>query len=298
MSKVTLICKNCNKPFDVYFYRKDTAEYCSKRCHSDSFIGNIPWNKGLTKETDKRVKSNSDKQIGRIASKETKQRLSESHMGQKAWNKGLNLTEEHKKNVSISCKKVASDPNDKRHSIEWRKQLAEITKLRIANGEYLGAKKSKYTLKTGKTIFLRSNTELTCIKILEDLGVEFQYETLKIKYKGIDNETHTWITDFYFPKYNLIIDTKYGDYYKDYSLGLKINTAKSLGYRVLIVDFELYNGNPEPSLIMKIITEGVETIPKGSRVINYVNVLEVPSPIQQKVVVGEEIVHSSMKIED
>lgn len=41
--------------------------------------GNIPWNKGLTKETDKRVKRYGEKQRGKHVSEETKRKMSENH---------------------------------------------------------------------------------------------------------------------------------------------------------------------------------------------------------------------------
>ena len=55
--------------------------------------------------------------------------------------------------------------------------------------------------------------------------------------------------------------------------------------------YELYKGNPEPSLILNLIEEGVETIPKGSRIWSYLSESEMPGPLvtENK---GEEIVHA------
>lgn len=89
--------------------------------------GKIPWNKGLTKETDERVAKSAEKNIdshkgqSRPHSKETKRKISESHKGirpsdesrekmsksskgQHAWNKGVELSEEHRQNLSESHK--------------------------------------------------------------------------------------------------------------------------------------------------------------------------------------------------
>lgn len=64
--------------------------------------GYTPWNKGLTKETDERLKSFSESKKGKPhpnrghpISEETKQKLSEAH-------KGKRLSEEHKRKISIS----------------------------------------------------------------------------------------------------------------------------------------------------------------------------------------------------
>ena len=54
---ISKICECCDKEFFVYNYRKETAKFCSKKCHNISLIGvplNIDptikptaWNKGL-----------------------------------------------------------------------------------------------------------------------------------------------------------------------------------------------------------------------------------------------------------
>ena len=51
--------------------------------------GNSPWNKGLTKKTDSRIKKQSESMCGRVFSEEHRKNLRESHKGQVAWNKGI-----------------------------------------------------------------------------------------------------------------------------------------------------------------------------------------------------------------
>ena len=79
--KIELICRVCEKIFYVKPYRKSTAIYCSRKCKSKDLyckvkeagfhsIGRVPPNKGMK------------------ASEETRKKLSESHLGQKAWNAG------------------------------------------------------------------------------------------------------------------------------------------------------------------------------------------------------------------
>ena len=48
----------------------------------------IAWNKGLTKKTSESVKKNASAKIGRKHTIEAKEKMSNSHIGQVAWNKG------------------------------------------------------------------------------------------------------------------------------------------------------------------------------------------------------------------
>jgi hypothetical protein len=267
--------------------------------------GKVAWNKGLTKETSESVRKNAEN-----GSKTAKAQYAEgvrvvwnkglhvrtntgkTHFkkGRTPWNKDRPMDEKYRQNVIIGTRKAGADPNDVRHSEAWRKQASEADKKKIANGCKVGFKRCKYTLKTGETLSLRSITESKFVKVLEDKNIDFQYESLSIRYIGKDGLWHSWLADFYLPAYNLIVDTKHGDYYKDYELLNKVDATKKLGYKVLVIDYELYKGNPEPSLIMKLIEEGVETIPKGSRIWNYLSESEMPGPLL--VSKGEEIVHA------
>jgi len=289
-SEITLTCLVCDKLFKVDFNRANTAKYCCRACKNKSQIGHTPWNKGLTKETDERVAEVAKKITGRKASAECLRNLSVSHLGQIPWNKNRPMDEKYRQNVIAATRKAGADPNDIRHSEAWRKQASEADKKKIANGCKVGFKRCRYTLKTGETLSLRSITESKFVKLLEDRNVDFQYESISIKYTGKDGLWHSWLADFYLPTYNLIVDTKHGDYYKDYELLNKVDATKKLGYRVLVIDYELYKGNPEPSLIMKMLEEGVETIPKGSRIWNYLSESEMPGPLVENK--GEEIVHA------
>lgn len=64
--------------------------------HIGKHLGHKSWNKGLTKETDIRL-SNYGKKISKIK------------RGKPTWNKGLTLTEEHKKKLSETRKKLISE---------------------------------------------------------------------------------------------------------------------------------------------------------------------------------------------
>ncbi len=133
--------------------------------------GKIPWNKGLTKETDERIArgalNNSESQKGKKLSIETCSKMGEAKKGRLPWNTGLtkenneslkqmseaktgkNLTEEHKKKIGESGKgrkhteetKLKISKKRKGH-IGWNKGLTKETDERVKNN-YLYAKNPK-----------------------------------------------------------------------------------------------------------------------------------------------------------
>jgi len=71
-----------------------------RRRQSEAMMGKIPWNKGFTKETDKRVATMSESKKGHEVSPETRRRISEAKKGRPSWHKGKPLSEEHKRCLS------------------------------------------------------------------------------------------------------------------------------------------------------------------------------------------------------
>jgi len=43
-AKVEVECEGCGKEFEIYFYRKDIAKFCSRKCYQKSRIGKMPSN--------------------------------------------------------------------------------------------------------------------------------------------------------------------------------------------------------------------------------------------------------------
>jgi len=100
--------------------------YCKKGYNS--------WNKGLTKETDKRVKAYSKKLLGRevseetrrklrgrVHTEETKRKISEANKGNIAWNKGMPCSEETKQKIRET----------EQGNIPWNKGLRMDTDDRV-----------------------------------------------------------------------------------------------------------------------------------------------------------------------
>jgi len=85
-----------------------------------------PWNKGLTKKTDKRVMRMYENRmdarywLGKKRSEETKKKMSEARIGRIPWNIGKPRSEETKRKISIGLKSRLSD-NERKTRKEKRK---------------------------------------------------------------------------------------------------------------------------------------------------------------------------------
>lgn len=143
------ISKDVSAPFLGKKHTKKTRKKMSL-----SKIGIVAWNKGLTKETDERLKKLSDKfmginssNYGKIFSEEAKQKMKENHAdfsGENHPNFGKNRSEETKKKISLAHK-------GKRQSEETKRKISETKKRQYENGEvvhpFLGKHHSDETKK-------------------------------------------------------------------------------------------------------------------------------------------------------
>jgi hypothetical protein len=60
-------------------------------------------------------------------------------------------------------------------------------------------------------MYLRSGYEFTVATKLDSLNEYYEYEKIRIQYQ-LSGETHIYVSDFYLPKYNLILEPK-NDYF-------------------------------------------------------------------------------------
>lgn len=103
---INILCKNCNKEFPIENWRIKRAKFCSKACNA-AFTHKIHPQKGMKR------------------SDATKKKLSDSHKGKVAWNKGL--TGFKTWNKGLKGKQVAW--NKGIHSWEGRKERLVIPML-------------------------------------------------------------------------------------------------------------------------------------------------------------------------
>ncbi len=204
--------------------------------------GNIPWNKGLTKETDVRVAS-----ISKSSGKTLKRLFKEGKL--KAWNKGfkmwknkkhpmlgINQSEESKKKMSENKKGKITWMKGKHHSVKTKKLISEYHK---SNPNYgMGGKKhSKKTLKKMSNSqiginYMQRHGEKKAKELKEiikknrskqifplvDTSIELKIQdfltTLKVefvthKYMNIKN---SYQCDIFVPSLNLVIECD-GDFF-------------------------------------------------------------------------------------
>lgn len=117
----------CNK---FYTQCPELRRKNSKGNRGISKVGHVAWNKGLTKDTDKRIRRQSESRKGIIFTEEHKRRLSKSNKGIPAWNKGK------------KCPQLSLDNNSNLrggvsfgdYCQDWTKDLKEYIRERD-NGE-------------------------------------------------------------------------------------------------------------------------------------------------------------------
>ncbi len=140
----------------------------------------------------------------------------QSNRAKKGW------TDERRKEKSIQMTKVCNDL----HSLPKYKDARE----KIYKNRY--GIKHKY-----KGLNLRSTLELNTVKLLEQLGIDYEYEKLEIPYlKPTDNKIHMYLPDFYIKSKNLIIECKYSIDKEDKIVLAKKQACLDLGYEFMFID--------------------------------------------------------------
>jgi hypothetical protein len=151
---------NCNNDLHRYknslLHKNKQVSFETRQKISKAHKGLIPWNKGLTKDVDDRIKSFWE---GKKHSEETKQKISKAHKGKKIpkhiiykiiesrknykhseetkrkiglGNKGKKRSEEHIKNLSHSLKGRKSPMKGKKLSEETKKKMSNSLKGRMS----------------------------------------------------------------------------------------------------------------------------------------------------------------------
>jgi hypothetical protein len=136
-------CVICGKIFRVKSYRIEKARFCSRQCAGQSLTGannpffgkhhtkeairknaeahkgKIPWNKGLSADTDNRVAESVESMvaINKKRSPEHNAKLGACHAGIPSWNKGITPSQKTRQKLSESIKdKIENDA-------EYRQQV-------------------------------------------------------------------------------------------------------------------------------------------------------------------------------
>ena len=156
------------------------------------------WNKGLTKETDERIKRHSEILIGRKMSEETKKKLSDALKGKKH-------SKERKQKMSIIRKKIWNTPKYRQIAREMRsKQVCPKKDTKI---------------------------ELKIQDYLKQLRVDF------FTHHYFHQINHAYQCDIFIPAMDLVIECD-GDYWHKYPIGRDIDLIRTKeliekGFKVL-----------------------------------------------------------------
>ena len=232
------------------------------------------WNKGLTKETDDRIKKQAENLKGHIVTKETRKKMKEAKKGYIPWMKGKKHTEKSKKKESKTKKRLFREGNlkpwnkeIKGYSTSWKgKHHTKKTKRKLSEqrlgkhfspetefkkGQCSGEKnpfygkkhtketKEKYKLKRKNWVCPKTDTKIE-VKIqnfLKKLGIEFfTHQYMKIE--------HGYQCDILIPYMNLVIECD-GDYWHKYPIGNDLDHIRTKelikkGFKVLrLWEFEI-----------------------------------------------------------
>lgn len=129
----------------------------------------IPWNKGLTKEIDERIKKHSELLKKHIVTAETREKIRKAKIGKPSKKKGKLLSEEIRKKMSQSAiGKIFSDKSKERMKLSHLgKKHSEETKQKI--GMAHKGKKVNTKGKTFEEIYGKENANKIKEKILKSL---------------------------------------------------------------------------------------------------------------------------------
>jgi len=135
------VCKYCKVEYSIKSSKINSSKYCSKSCFYNSKKGSYSWNKGLTKETDERVRKNSESL--KLYYKTTQNPLCGFKKGCKM-HLGRKLTDMHKKKIGDGVKlslswqanirskdrslKLSKALKGRIFSTEWKDKISESMK--------------------------------------------------------------------------------------------------------------------------------------------------------------------------
>ena len=163
-----------------------------------SLKGKIPWNKGKSGIYSKTtLKKMSDVHKNKIATDDTKRKMSEKRKGMITWMKGKHHTEKTKYKMSQLHKGINNNFFGKKHSEETKRIISEKNKNPSAGTRLKMSESQSKSYAEGKQKRKDTDIELAMENSLNKEGITYE----KQKYiKGVG------CADFFLPHFNIIIE--------------------------------------------------------------------------------------------
>ena len=210
---------NYNGPFMIPMSDEAKAKMIAKK------KGKAPWNKGLTKETDSRIKSTAGRKMTEeqkaLISKRTKEAMQRPEVKEKLKYICYNF---HAERPEVKAKISAAVRQN------WKNDRYAA---KCANNRF--GKKTKYN-----GIVFRSKIEATYAKYMDEHNIKYEYEKHLFEYE-LDGVLHNYRPDFYLPDYKTFLEVKYRINPKDKLVITKLNSVKEQDERILLVDSTMLN---------------------------------------------------------
>ena len=112
--------------------------------------------------------------------------------------------------------------------VQSKRDLGRNQMLKNMNDESYGHKRYKYN----GTSF-RSTWEVNTAKVLDSIGIKYEYEKYRFNYKINDIE-HIYIPDFYLVDYKIFLEVKPQNFINEIT-DIKLESVKKSGYKIFYV---------------------------------------------------------------
>ena len=210
---------NYNGPFMISMSEEAKSKMIAKK------KGKTPWNKGLTKETDSRIKSTAGRKMTTeqraLISQRTREAMQRPEVKEKLGKVALNF---HTERPEVKAK----------ISIAVRQNWKDNKYAKKCSQNQFG-KKTKYN-----NIVFRSKIEAAYAKYMDEHNIKYEYEKHLFEYE-LDKVSHSYRPDFYLPDYDTFIEVKYRINDNDELVFTKLKALKKQNKRILLVDSTMLN---------------------------------------------------------
>ena len=137
---------------------------------------------------------------------------------------------------SLDCDRVRELHNKRLKKLwrndEYRRKMSKKAVDQISSHSFGVVK--EFTKKDGTLVKYRSSWEFRVSEMLDDLGIEYQYESGRFEYL-LDGDLRVYVPDFYIDSKKLYLEVK-PEYYTNHPINVeKFKSVRNSGYKFLVV---------------------------------------------------------------